>query len=104
VLEDLVQPGHTGIGRAVLDVHRHVAVLDEDPLDPAALEYELPRAQIGRGGDVVAGRGKHGQYVVLQASFGYGDSHFRSQLSALRCQVVVARFGGSTRLSAGAEP
>jgi len=43
LLEDLVEAGDADVGGPVLDVHRHVAVLDEDPLQIAAVEDELAR-------------------------------------------------------------
>src|SRR5690242_10949008 len=47
VLENLIESGDAGIRRAVLDVHRHVGVLDEDPLHAVTHEHELSRRHIG---------------------------------------------------------
>jgi hypothetical protein len=36
LLENLIETGHAGVGGAVFDIDRDVAILDEDPLDAPA--------------------------------------------------------------------
>ena len=55
VLENLIEPGDSCVSGAMLDIDRHITVLDEDPLDVAAVEDQLPRLEIGLTRHVVAG-------------------------------------------------
>src|SRR5205823_10527264 len=57
----LIETGHADVGRAVLDVNRHVAVLHEHPLDPVAGEHELARAEIALRRHVVARGGERSE-------------------------------------------
>src|SRR5205814_4117075 len=81
VLEDLIEAGHADVGSAVLDVNRHVAILHEHPLDPAAGEHELARAEIALRRHVVARGGEERERVFLQSSFWNRYSHKSSTVN-----------------------